>query len=287
MIERARWRPATGPRTPLGTLYGRDRWLGLPVGLWVAFASALACVVQLGLPRGWPPILLFLLFPLLYSVRKFDHPPEGRPPLPKPKGVRERLARLFFTPIGDPEAAFLPLEPRPSPGPCFYVEIALQRGRRTTGGDLGIVAFSDGWLVYEGQTTAFALSPQDVQKATREAMGWALRLPDDQALTLLIHGNAEWEYEIARWLREPPPDGLSRLPPLAPNRVHRLRRAGQHQAGAYMVAGLGLGGALVRWLHHKPNLDAAHGILALFTLALFAAGSVFAWNSNRDRPRAG
>lgn len=276
VIERAEWRRrADDPRTPLGVHFGRERWGGLPVGLCVVGYAAFAEVTVRLVAHPWGVSLLVgFLLPLFKTDRKDYDPPRDVPIPPSPDWGNALLRRLMGP---SRYAGVEALAPDPSPSPGFPVVITLERGRRTTGGDVGIVAFSEGWLVYEGNATAFALSPADAARVGREGRSRMLSLPEGQRLSLKSYEEG-WEAAFEAWLADEAPSGVSRLPPLLPNRIRILRAAGRLQVGACTVLGFGLGAAFTG----SAAVLVVLATFSTFAAILYVAGMLAARRRTRD-----
>lgn len=273
MIERAGWRQGVdAPRSPLGVLLGHERWLGLPAGLGLTLYSAMVFLVASPLPKDWGLALLAVAFIPFVSARKDYREPRAAAPR---FGFRETMALVTKNPLAlffaaSPMDGVADLVPLPTPDTAYGVEITLRKGERITGGDLGVVVFSEGWLVYEGRTTAFSLSPADVRKWWPDLPTWTIRLPEGQSLTLRSH-DPGWSEAMRAWLDVPPPTGLSRLPPLTPNPIRRLRVAGYFHLGAAVLAGAALAS-----FASKAGFRGAL-VFGTLTLLLYAIGAFLAW----------
>jgi len=252
----------------LGVLFGRESWLGVPTGIGVvlyAVAIALIAAFILG-DLGW--FLFCIGFVPLLSHQKNRHQPSSASPRPT---FRQTWALATTNPFALSTVNRMDsvdsLAPIPTPDASFGVEIMLRRKERITGGDLGVVVFSEGWLVYEGRTTAFSLAPAHVRKVWPGTTAWTLYLTEGQRLTLVSY-DPGWREAIERWTASPGPPGLSRLPPLAPNVIVRLRTPGYLHLGAAILAGVGL-----------ASIFASGGFVgvAVLALLLFALGSLIAW----------
>lgn len=111
------------------------------------------------------------------------------------------------------------LAPDPSPEEWFPVQITIwQRGVKTAS-DEGMVSFADGWLVYEGRRTQFAIRNGDASLIDAESS--RLRLTDGSVAELIpFHRLGQrqnlrrgFEEGFARWFNSVRPQGRSVLPP--------------------------------------------------------------------------
>lgn len=247
--------------------------------------TAVVVLVSIRFSHSFGQVLLFATLMPVLSGRKEYRAPEMVGPR---RGPRRTLTQIRAHPLAlfvtknrlDGVADLVPL---PSPDAFYGVEITLRHGEtitggeRITGGDLGVVAFSEGWLVYEGLGTAFSLAPADVRKSWPGSTDWTLDLSEGQRLTLQSY-DLGWAKAIRAWIDAPSPAGLSRLPPLEPSPIRRLRPAGYlHLAGS--VAG---GSAVAAWIAYASVRDTL--LLGILALVLWLFGLLAAAWGRRAKP---
>lgn len=105
------------------------------------------------------------------------------------------------------------------PGESVWISLAIwDRFEKATGGDVGWLIHSDGWLLFEGGRTAFALTRNEVSRDQWNGKGvlWIedgrkieFRLPHERPKRAVLDGL------LAAWDTAPTPKGEAVLPPIA------------------------------------------------------------------------
>lgn len=180
------------------------------------------------LPRFSPPLAigLLVLCPVLDAIvrRIWKSPPAVEPPKPQP----------------------------PEIGEAFRVGLTIRDARgQVTGRDHGWLIFSEGWILFEGNRSEFAITRGESYRRRSESL-FVLRLEDGRAVYL--SPATGWDSEKAlneafkTWETVPIPDGEAVLPP---EEVHPEIVA-EHQLGwifgtvaAAVVLAFGIG--FVSW----------------------------------------
>lgn len=229
MLERAEWRKrADDPLTPLGWLVGMDRWHGVPVYPFVAgtvfVAMVLRALIERALPVGWDEAFGSVCGTLLMFG-----------------------ALTLLTPSGRRKEA---LGPDPAPGNVHSSTVRIKHSDRCLGEDAGVLVFNEGWLLFEGASTSFALCRDDVDQIYRigDARHFDLRGGHRLEFEVAVEPRA-FRDDLDRWMREPSATGLSRLPPVERHPRQKLRKTALLQL---FSAGL-LGGSLSIALTSLPG----------------------------------
>ncbi len=150
----------------------------------------------------------------------------------------------------------------PDVGESFRVSLSIRDTfGRTTGRDNGWLIFSEGWILFEGVRTEFAITRGESYRwPTAAAFG--LRLEDGRNVVISVAPNAGLEKRLNQafraWEAAPIPDGEAMLPP---REVHTEIYARRHGfwilGGAFAGAGIASGA----WDGSRPEI-------ALATIAL-------------------
>ncbi|RYG22659.1 hypothetical protein EON82_16445 [bacterium] len=112
------------------------------------------------------------------------------------------------------------LVPLPSREASFPVSVRVWCHGVRTGSDEGMVAFFDGWLIFEGRRTAFSLRNVDTLSLTVDET--RLRMVDGRDVEILPYDRMAdrrdlrepFEVAVRRWMRSGIPEGRSVLPPM-------------------------------------------------------------------------
>ena len=224
MLERTEWRRyADDPKTPLGWIFGVDRWRGIPIYPLVATAVAATTAIREGierlLPVGWGEPVGMIVSTSAFAILVANLSPKRRQVL----------------------------APDPAPGAFHSTSMRIALRTQDLGMDRGNVAFNDGWLLFEGERTSFALKRDDLVEVHRVGDGRRLDLRSGHRLRFREVEEA-LRADLDRWIAGARVPGLSRLPPTD---VHPERRARPMALAELVSAGL-LGGVVALSLTTLP-----------------------------------
>ena len=100
------------------------------------------------------------------------------------------------------------------PGESVLVTLSVANEKgRTTGKDRGRLISSEGWLLFEGERTAFALTRRDANVPRFGAAG-VVNLVDRRSVRLISPDAAILDRVLTDWSLSPVPDGEPILPPV-------------------------------------------------------------------------
>jgi hypothetical protein len=107
------------------------------------------------------------------------------------------------------------LLPDPSPAEAFVVSVTLFTDGRRMGKDQGALSFLDGWVLFEGLTTSFALRSIDVRAVRPDGADLEATLKGDRQMMLLTPHTEACRTRFLAWFRSgEPAEGEPTLPPL-------------------------------------------------------------------------
>lgn len=240
---------ADDPKTPLGWLFGVDRWHGAPIYAILAGTTAATSVMRDFCEAWLPPGIggavgaFVSMLPFTVMISAFASKP--------------------------PEVSV----PDPAPGETHLSTVKVAFEERSLGEDRGMVAFSEGWFLFEGRRTLFALGRADVRGVRN--IGEETRLDLNSGHQLRLSGDLPLRAALAVWMAEPSATGISRLPPTDAHPQKRMRAA----TLLHLVSAGTLGLAISIVVRSLPVAN--HPILTLkiaaFMLAIACLSTLGGW----------